>query len=91
MVIAELVITYTSIIAHLVIKIIVYLDHLCTQRTASLEFLSEGYLFDLHWVMLQYTYLLNTTAIPYVESHNWVNVKNLTSCSFMVHLVNDTH
>ena len=42
----------------------------------------DGYISDLHWVMPQCTYLLYTIFIPYVESHNWVNVKNLTSCMF---------
>ena len=42
----------------------------------------HGYISDLHWVMPQCTYLLYTIFIPYLESHNWVNVKNLTSCEF---------
>ena len=42
----------------------------------------HDYISDLHWVMLQYTYLLNTIFVPYMESHNWVNAKNLTSGMF---------
>ena len=41
----------------------------------------QGYISDLHWVMPQYTYLLYTIFIPYMGSHNWMNVKNLTSCA----------
>ena len=37
----------------------------------------HGFLSDLHWVMLQCTYLLHTVFIPYMVSHNWVDVKNL--------------
>ena len=42
----------------------------------------HGYISDLHWVMLERTYLLQTILIPYVESHTWLNTKNLTSCVF---------
>ena len=42
----------------------------------------HGHICDLHWVMLQCTYLLYTIFIPYIESHNYVNTKNLTSCVF---------
>ena len=42
----------------------------------------HGYISDLHWVMPQCTYLLCTVFILYVESHNWVNAKNLISCEF---------
>ena len=42
----------------------------------------HGYISDLHWVMLQCTYLLYTIFTPDVESYNWVNTKNLTSCVF---------
>ena len=42
----------------------------------------RGYISYLHWVMPQCTYLLYTIFIPYMESKNWVNVKNLTSCVF---------
>ena len=38
------------------------------------------YISDLHWIMLQCTYLLYTIFIPYMELYNWVNTKNLTSC-----------
>ena len=42
----------------------------------------HGYISDLHWVMPQCIYLLYTIFIPYMESHNWVTAKNLTSCVF---------
>ena len=48
----------------------------------------HGYISDLHWVMLQCTYLLCTIFIPYMESHSWVNAKNLTSCEFLMQYVN---
>ena len=41
-----------------------------------------GYISDLPWVMLQYTYLVYSKFIPYMESHNWVNAKNLNSYVF---------
>ena len=37
---------------------------------------------DLHRVMPQYTYLPYTVFILYMESHKWVNAKNLISCAF---------
>ena len=42
----------------------------------------HGYISDLHWVMPQCTYFLCTIFIPYVESQNWLNAKNLTSYEF---------
>ena len=42
----------------------------------------HGYISDLCWVMPQCTYLLYTIFSPYLESHNWVNAKNLASCVF---------
>ena len=42
----------------------------------------HGYISDLHWVMPQCTYLIHTVLIPYMESHNWMNAKYLTSCVF---------
>ena len=40
----------------------------------------HGYISDLHWGMPQCTYLLYTIVIPYMQSRNWMNTKNLTSC-----------
>ena len=44
----------------------------------------HGYISDLHWVMPQFTYLLYTVFIPYMESHNWINTKNPASCVFRI-------
>ena len=43
----------------------------------------HGYISDLYWVMPQCTNLLHTIFIPNMESHNWVNTKNLASCKFL--------
>ena len=42
----------------------------------------HGFISDLHWVMPQCTHLLHTMFILHVDSHNWMNTKNLASCEF---------